>query len=103
MKTNQKYLQIETRNRFRSLRSKPVDIEEKKPEVKPTEQVVITDDKESVVQSPKTLSLKEREIFHDTFSFLIKLVCEYCIANKNIYSIKNFKVLILCFIGKYRT
>lgn len=68
------HMKIETRNRFRSLRSKPVDIEEKKPEVKSTKQVVIIDDKEScIVESPKTLSLKEREIFHDTFSFLIKL------------------------------
>ena len=105
MKINRKYLQIETRNRFRSLRSKPVDIEEKKPEVKPTEQVVITDDKKScIVESPKTLSLKEREIFHDTFSFLIKLVRKCCIANKNIFLlIINFKVVFLYFTGKYGT
>ncbi|CAL7935979.1 unnamed protein product [Xylocopa violacea] len=67
------HMKIETRNRFRSLRSKPVDIEQKKVDVKVIEQTPVSDNKETIVQSPKTQSLKEREIFHDTFSFLIKL------------------------------
>ncbi|XP_050476898.1 mitogen-activated protein kinase kinase kinase 4 [Bombus huntii] len=67
------HMKIETRNRFRSLRSKPVDVEERKPKVKLTEKIPITGDRESIAQSPKTLSLKERELFHDTFSFLIRL------------------------------
>ncbi|XP_006619036.1 mitogen-activated protein kinase kinase kinase 4 [Apis dorsata] len=64
------HIKIETRNRFRSLRSKPIDVEEKKVEIKINEQISISDNKESI---PKTLSFKEREIFHDTFSFLIRL------------------------------
>ncbi|XP_076636939.1 mitogen-activated protein kinase kinase kinase 4 [Colletes latitarsis] len=67
------HMKIETRNRFRSLRSKPVDIEEKKVEPEVNEQILLLDDTESAVQSPKARSFKEREIFHDTFSFLIKL------------------------------
>ncbi|KOC71052.1 Mitogen-activated protein kinase kinase kinase 4, partial [Habropoda laboriosa] len=67
------HIKIETRNRFRSLWSKPVDIEEKKAEVTVNEQIKILNNKELIAQSPKTLSLKEREIFHDTFSILIKL------------------------------
>ncbi|XP_076227046.1 mitogen-activated protein kinase kinase kinase 4 isoform X3 [Nomia melanderi] len=68
-----KCLQVETRNRFRCLRSKPVDVEEKKVQPEVIEQRTILGNSEPVVQSPKTLSFKEREIFHDTFSFLIKL------------------------------
>ncbi|CAK9829559.1 Mitogen-activated protein kinase kinase kinase 4 [Anthophora retusa] len=67
------HIKIETRNRFRSLRSKPVDIEEKKAEVNFNEQIAILNNKELLAESPKTLSLKEREIFHDTFSMLIRL------------------------------
>ncbi|XP_015440296.1 PREDICTED: mitogen-activated protein kinase kinase kinase 4, partial [Dufourea novaeangliae] len=67
------HIKIETRNRFRSLRSKPVDVEEKKVQHEVNEQRVLLESAESIVQSPKTLSFKEREIFHDTFSFLIRL------------------------------
>lgn len=80
-RTNWKYLQIETRNRFRSLRSKPVDIEEKSVQPEVNEQTLHSDSTESVVQSPGALSFKEREIFHDTFSFLIKLVSIHFIIN----------------------
>lgn len=66
------HIKVETRNRFRCLRSKPVDVEERK--VETDEPNLIIDDNSLVAQSPKTLSLKEREIFHDTFSFLIRLV-----------------------------
>lgn len=98
-------MQIETRNRFRSLRSKPIDIEEKKVEIKINEQILISDNKES---TPKTLSFKEREIFHDTFSFLIKLVNNYFVTNNLIFNLlifilKIFKHFFLHFIGKYRT
>lgn len=70
------FSQIETRNRFRSLRSKPVDMEEKKVEQEVGEDQVATmiSEDSSLVQSPRTRSFKEREIFHNTFSFLIKLV-----------------------------
>ncbi|XP_076665905.1 mitogen-activated protein kinase kinase kinase 4 [Andrena cerasifolii] len=67
------HMKIETRNRFRCLRSKPVDVEEKKFQSDICEQILPTDDTEPVAQSPKALSFKEREIFHDTFSFLIRL------------------------------
>ncbi|XP_053977500.1 mitogen-activated protein kinase kinase kinase 4 [Hylaeus volcanicus] len=67
------HMKIETRNRFRSLRSKPVDIEEKRVQYEVEEQSLTSDTTESVVQSPRALSFKEREIFHDTFSFLIRL------------------------------
>ncbi|OAD46904.1 Mitogen-activated protein kinase kinase kinase 4, partial [Eufriesea mexicana] len=48
---------IETRNRFRSLRSKPVDIEETKVEVKVDQQIPFCDE-ESITQSPRTLKLQ---------------------------------------------
>lgn len=67
-------LQIETRNRFRCLRSKPVDIEEKKIESDVNEQIQDSQSTEPVARSPKTQCFQEREIFHDTFSFLIRLV-----------------------------
>ncbi|KAM0725576.1 Mitogen-activated protein kinase kinase kinase 4 [Formica fusca] len=66
-------IKIETRNRFRCLRSKPVDAEEKKVEREIIEKSVLINEKNLSAQSPRTQSLKEREIFHDTFSFLIKL------------------------------
>ncbi|XP_078047045.1 mitogen-activated protein kinase kinase kinase 4 isoform X1 [Augochlora pura] len=67
------HIKIETRNRFRCLRSKPVDIEEKKFPHEVHEQSMIPDNTTPVAQSPKTTSFKEREKFHDTFSILIKL------------------------------
>ncbi|XP_070165065.1 mitogen-activated protein kinase kinase kinase 4 isoform X1 [Polyergus mexicanus] len=66
-------IKIETRNRFRCLRSKPVDVEEKKMEREIIEKSVLINEKNLSAQSPRTQSLKEREIFHGTFSFLIKL------------------------------
>lgn len=66
-------MKIETKNRFRSLRSKPIDVEEKKQEIKPLELRIYPTEEEVVLQSPKSQSLTERQIFHDTFSFLIKL------------------------------
>ncbi|XP_017881304.1 mitogen-activated protein kinase kinase kinase 4 [Ceratina calcarata] len=71
--TTPNHMKIETRNRFRSLRSKPVDIEEKKADFNIYDLGLILDDKEPNTQSPKTQSLTERKIFHDTFSFLITL------------------------------
>lgn len=68
------FSQVETRNRFRCLRSKPVDVEEKKVEREVSERSVLIYDENLHAQSPRTQSLREREIFHDTFSFLIKLV-----------------------------
>lgn len=68
------FSQIETRNRFRCLRSKPVDVEEKKVEREVSERTVLINEENLRAQSPRTQSLKEREEFHDTFSFLIKLV-----------------------------
>ncbi|XP_043474210.1 mitogen-activated protein kinase kinase kinase 4 [Leptopilina heterotoma] len=65
-------IKIETRNRFRSLCSKPVDVEEKFNESQGKELLSVTET-EPIVHSPRTQSLKERELFHDTFSFLIKL------------------------------
>ncbi|XP_048506193.1 mitogen-activated protein kinase kinase kinase 4 isoform X2 [Athalia rosae] len=65
-------IKIETRNRFRSLRSKPVDVEENRHKDDITESQQETKN-DLAAKSPKSLSLKEREIFHDTFSFLIKL------------------------------
>ncbi|KAG7211833.1 hypothetical protein KM043_011058 [Ampulex compressa] len=67
------HIKIETRNRFRSLRSKPVDVEEKKVDVGATDQNLTSTEEDSLTQSPRAKSLSEREIFHDTFSFLIKL------------------------------
>ncbi|XP_043681622.1 mitogen-activated protein kinase kinase kinase 4 [Vespula pensylvanica] len=66
-------MKIETKNRFRSLRSKPIDVEEKKQETKAMRLTVLSTEKEIVSQSPMTQSYSERQIFHDTFSFLIKL------------------------------
>lgn len=66
--------QIETRNRFRSLRSKPVDVDGKKTEQQDSERNEVINEENLRMQSPRTQGLKEREIFHDTFSFLIKLV-----------------------------
>lgn len=68
------FSQVETRNRFRCLRSKPVDVEEKKEEREVIERSVLINEESLRAQSPRTQSLREREIFHDTFSFLIKLV-----------------------------
>lgn len=73
------------------MRSKPIDIEEKKIEIKINEQ--ISDNKEL---TPKTLSFKEREIFHDTFSFLIKLVNNYFVTNNLIF---NLLIFILKFLN----
>ncbi|XP_034936815.1 mitogen-activated protein kinase kinase kinase 4 [Chelonus insularis] len=58
---------IETRNRFRCLQSKPVDVCKKKQES--------TEENESTVNNDEIQSknLKERQIFHDTFSYLIRL------------------------------
>ncbi|XP_066591714.1 mitogen-activated protein kinase kinase kinase 4 [Prorops nasuta] len=68
------HFKVETRNRFRCLRSKPVDVEEKKSEAQVAERKSIsTEEEESVVQSPRTQSLKDREIFYETFSFIIRL------------------------------
>ncbi|TGZ50963.1 Mitogen-activated protein kinase kinase kinase 4 [Temnothorax longispinosus] len=66
-------INVETRNRFRCLRSKPVDVEEKKVEREVSERSVLINEENLRAQSPRTQSLREREIFHDTFSFLIKL------------------------------
>ncbi|KAL0100391.1 hypothetical protein PUN28_019625 [Cardiocondyla obscurior] len=66
-------IKVETRNRFRCLRSKPVDVEEKKVEREVNERFVLINEESLRAQSPRTQSLREREIFHDTFSFLIKL------------------------------
>ncbi|KAG5339661.1 M3K4 kinase, partial [Acromyrmex charruanus] len=66
-------IKVETRNRFRCLRSKPVDVEEKKVEREDSEQSVLINEECLRAQSPRTQSFREREIFHDTFSFLIKL------------------------------
>ncbi|XP_014469834.1 PREDICTED: mitogen-activated protein kinase kinase kinase 4 isoform X2 [Dinoponera quadriceps] len=67
-------IKIETRNRFRCLKSKPVDVEEKKSvELEVCEQSLLMNEENLSVQSPRAQSLKERQIFHDTFSFLIKL------------------------------
>ncbi|XP_011688752.1 PREDICTED: mitogen-activated protein kinase kinase kinase 4 [Wasmannia auropunctata] len=67
-------IKVETRNRFRCLRSKPVDVEEKKKvEREDSERSVLLSEESLRAQSPRTQSLREREIFHDTFSFLIKL------------------------------
>ncbi|XP_012283041.1 mitogen-activated protein kinase kinase kinase 4 isoform X2 [Orussus abietinus] len=65
-------MKVETRNRFRCLLSKPVGVEEKKAEKVKTPLVNSTKE-ETAAQSPRSQSIKEREIFHDTFSFLIKL------------------------------
>ncbi|XP_046611191.1 mitogen-activated protein kinase kinase kinase 4 isoform X1 [Neodiprion virginianus] len=65
-------IRVETRNRFRSLHSKPVDVEGIKSETDTLETTLKERDALSA-KTPKSLSLKEREIFHDTFSFLIKL------------------------------
>lgn len=73
------------------MRSKPIDIEEKKIEIKINEQ--ISDNKEL---TPKTLSFKEREIFHDTFSFLIRLVNNYFVTNNLIF---NLLIFILKFLN----
>ncbi|XP_025161131.1 mitogen-activated protein kinase kinase kinase 4 isoform X1 [Harpegnathos saltator] len=66
-------IKIETRNRFRSLRSKPVDVEEKRLEQEVYEHSMVINEENFSMQSPRAQSLKERQIFHDTFSFLIKL------------------------------
>ncbi|KAL2737822.1 mitogen-activated protein kinase kinase kinase 4 isoform X2 [Vespula squamosa] len=66
-------MKIETKNRFRSLRSKPIDVEEKKQETKGMHLTVLPTEKEIVSQSPMTQSYSERQNFHDTFSILIKL------------------------------
>lgn len=70
----QSFSQIETRNRFRCLRSKPVDVEEKKVQRESNERSVLINEESLRAQSPRTQSLEDRRIFHDTFSFLIKLV-----------------------------
>ncbi|XP_067207497.1 mitogen-activated protein kinase kinase kinase 4 isoform X3 [Linepithema humile] len=64
-------IKIETRNRFRCLRSKPVDVEEKRVERVMFSKCIEIED--TSAQSPRSQSFKEREMFHDTFSFLIKL------------------------------
>ncbi|XP_029172892.1 mitogen-activated protein kinase kinase kinase 4 isoform X2 [Nylanderia fulva] len=66
-------IKVETRNRFRCLRSKPVDVEEKKLEREIAERSVLINEENLRAQSPRTQSLKEREKFHNTFSFLITL------------------------------
>ncbi|XP_015588331.1 mitogen-activated protein kinase kinase kinase 4 isoform X2 [Cephus cinctus] len=66
-------IKVETRNRFRCLRSKPVDVLEPGPESASEGSNILLNKEDSVAQSPRSQSLKEREIFHDTFSFLIKL------------------------------
>ncbi|XP_012527808.1 mitogen-activated protein kinase kinase kinase 4 isoform X2 [Monomorium pharaonis] len=66
-------IKVETRNRFRCLRSKPVDVEEKKVECEVNERSVVINEENINSQSPRTQTLREREIFHDTFSFLIRL------------------------------
>jgi len=38
------------------------------------EQSAVINEDNLIIQSPKTRSFKEREIFYNTFSFLIKLV-----------------------------
>ena len=71
------YLQVETRNRFRCLRSKPVDIEERKNNILSEVSTSTSSSKQqglSECTSPKSKTLREREIFHDTFAFLIRLV-----------------------------
>lgn len=49
-------------------------MEEKKEEREVIERSVLINEESLRAQSPRTQSLREREIFHDTFSFLIKLV-----------------------------
>ncbi|XP_020281057.1 mitogen-activated protein kinase kinase kinase 4 isoform X2 [Pseudomyrmex gracilis] len=72
--TTPNQIKIETRNRFRCLRSKPVGVEEKKAEREVIEYSNVTINEQNLCsQSPRTQSYKEREIFHDTFSFLIRL------------------------------
>ncbi|XP_018398321.1 PREDICTED: mitogen-activated protein kinase kinase kinase 4 [Cyphomyrmex costatus] len=66
-------IKVETRNRFRCLRSKPVDVEEKKVEREDSEQSVLINEECLRAQSPRTQSFEERQIFHNTFSFLIRL------------------------------
>ncbi|XP_047366755.1 mitogen-activated protein kinase kinase kinase 4 isoform X2 [Vespa velutina] len=66
-------MKIETKNRFRSLRSKPIDVEEKKQETKGIHLTLLSDEKEIISQSPMAQSYSERQTFHDTFSILIKL------------------------------
>lgn len=75
--------QIETRNRFRSLRSKPVDVEEKKSEIADESTPSLNVPVETSAVSPRTQSLKDREVFHDTFSFLIRLVSSFIIIFSN--------------------
>lgn len=75
------------------MRSKPIDVEEKKVEININEQISISDNKES---TPKTLSFKEREIFHNTFSFLIRLVNNYFVTNNLIF---NLLLFILKFLN----
>lgn len=41
------------------------------------EDSVLINEENVCTQSPRTQSLKQREIFHDTFSFLIKLVNKF--------------------------
>ncbi|XP_031784190.1 mitogen-activated protein kinase kinase kinase 4 isoform X2 [Nasonia vitripennis] len=72
-----KNIKVETRNRFRCLLSKPVDDEKKKNNIPPAQVSVgaaCSDDYTyDEPTSPISKSLKERETFHDTFSFLIRL------------------------------
>lgn len=49
-------------------------MEEKKAEPEMNERGVIINEENLCSQSPRTQTLREREVFHDTFSFLIKLV-----------------------------
>ena len=72
-KNHQSHSQVETKNRFRSLRSKPIDVEEKFHESENSRFLNIIES-EPTLHSPRSQSLKDRELFHETFSFLIKLV-----------------------------
>ncbi|KAI4498829.1 hypothetical protein M0802_006004 [Mischocyttarus mexicanus] len=66
-------MKIETKNRFRSLRSKPIDVEEKKQETKDLLLTVSSMEEKILSQSPMTKSYSERQNFYETFSFIIKL------------------------------
>ncbi|XP_011302780.1 mitogen-activated protein kinase kinase kinase 4 isoform X2 [Fopius arisanus] len=65
-------MKIETRNRFRCLRSKPVDVDHKRREHVPLATPVPVTPVDNVEET-KPKNLKEREVFHDTFAFLIRL------------------------------
>ncbi|XP_043290095.1 mitogen-activated protein kinase kinase kinase 4 isoform X2 [Venturia canescens] len=66
-------MKIETRNRFRCLSSKLVGIGDRKNETTEIATLGISNEVDKLNESPRSLNIKDREIFHDTFSFLIRL------------------------------